>query len=48
MYDLHINTKKDLSYHMTWETQDRDFICFFKDTPITVSSTIHNHDEYEI
>lgn len=33
---------------MTWETQDRGFICFCKDTPITVSSTIHNHDGYEI
>lgn len=41
-------TKKDSNYHMTWETQDRDFICFRKDTPITVTSMIHNHDGYEI
>ena len=33
---------------MTWETQDRDFICFCKDSPITVTSMIHNHDGYEI
>lgn len=40
--------KNDVSYHMTWETQDRDFICFCKDSPITVTSMIHNHDGYEI
>ena len=33
---------------MAWETQDSDFICFCKDTPIAVSSMIHNHDGYEI
>ncbi len=36
------------SYHMAWETQDSDFICFCKDTPIPVSSMLHNHDGYEI
>ncbi len=33
---------------MAWETQDNDFICFCKNTPITVSSVLHNHDGYEI
>ena len=45
---LFYETKKDSNYHMTRETQDRDFICFRKDTPITVTSMIHNHDGYEI
>lgn len=45
---LFYETKKNSNYHMTQETQDRDSICFRKDTPITVTSMIHNHDGYEI
>ncbi len=39
---------KETNYQMAWETQDNDFICFCKDTPITVSTVLHNHDGYEI
>lgn len=39
---------KELNFYRIWETHDNDFICFCKDTPINVSSTIHNHDGYEI
>lgn len=39
---------KEPNYHMAWETQDNDFICFCKNTPIPVSSVLHNHDGYEI
>lgn len=31
-----------------FDTQDRDFICFVRDTPIRPSRTFHCHDGYEI
>ena len=33
---------------MLMETQDRDFTCVYKDSPITETSIFHSHDGYEI
>ena len=40
--------KNDVSYHMTWETQDHDFTCSCKNAPIPMASVLHSHDGYEI
>ncbi len=37
-----------LSYHLSRETEDSDFICSIKDTPIPAAPYLHNHDGYEI
>jgi hypothetical protein len=33
---------------MIWETQDHDFTCSCKNTPIPMASVLHSHDGYEI
>ena len=40
--------KNDVSYHMTWETQDHDFTCSCKNAPIPMASVLHSHDGYKI
>lgn len=40
--------KNDVSYHMIWETQDHDFTCSCKNTPIPMASVLHSHGGYEI
>lgn len=40
--------KNDVSYHMTWETQDHDLTCSCKNAPIPMASVLHSHDGYEI
>ena len=40
--------KNDVSYHMTWETQDHAFTCSCKNAPIPMASVLHSHDGSEI
>lgn len=37
-----------LPYHLALATEDSDFVCSCKDTPIPAEPYLHNHDGYEI